>query len=138
MWTVYVRMNLDNGKRYVGVTSKGQAGRWERVLSEAAEIRNMREVSERDAYLGPRMRRQLTKLAGTLEYDVALGTQNWSHAEVLQTENLVEALLKERTLIHEYRCQRPNGYNRTAGGEIPPYTNIIDLVRWIEKISEAR
>lgn len=130
MWTVYVRTNRTNGKRYVGVSSKGQAGRWERVLSEAEEIRALKLAADRDAYLGPRAKRRLTKLVGTLEYDVAMGATDWEHAEVLQTEDLIEALKTERALIREYGCQRPDGYNRTAGGEIPPYVNVVDLLHW--------
>lgn len=134
VWSVYVHTNVQNGKRYVGVTSKGVMGRWERVLSEANEIRNLRERAALDPYLGARAKRQLLKLAGTLEYDVAMGAEDWKHEEVLKTSNLVKALLEERRLIADYACQLPAGYNRTAGGEVPPYTNVVDLLAWAKEL----
>lgn len=134
MWTVYVHTNLQNGRRGVGVTSKGVTGRWERVMAKANEIRCMRETADRDTYLGPKAKRQLLKLAGTLEYDVAIGATEWKHEEVRTTPNLVEALLEERRLVKEYGCRTPVGYNRSAGGEIPPYTNVIDLLAWVKEL----
>lgn len=137
MWIVYVHANCTNGKRYVGVTSKSALGRWERVLSDAHELQLLRKICSdpgTDHMMRARAEKRLVREAFKLEYDVAFGHHEFKHEELFRDQNLLKVLIREREIIAELNTRVPNGYNRSNGGEIPPYTNVVDVVRWMKEL----
>lgn len=82
-------------------------------------------------------------MMGTMDYDVAtMGDTDevWQHDVLAQEVNMIKALLREREEIARLGTRDPAvGYNRSPGGELPTWTNVIDIVQAVKEFlsSEA-
>ena len=93
-WCVYMHINLINGKRYIGITSKSPPNkRWGKD--------------------GRKYKSNVYFWRAIQKY----GWDNFEHRIVLQNVTLEYANKVERCLIKAYNCMTPNGYNLTGGGD---------------------
>lgn len=135
MWTVYCRTNLLSNKKYVGVTRNSLEERWKIELKNAAEYWRIKEKYEKlpeGSLQEKRYAKRLARMKTTMFYDVATmggGNNIWEHDVLFQHENLCFALLAERYYVDLFNTQDPSvGYNRSPGGEVPPWLNVVDVL----------
>lgn len=112
-WKVYVHINQQNGKRYVGITSKAKPEhRWN---------------SGRGYQESPHFYSAICKY----------GWDGFTHLILADGLDAQTAKQMERDLIREWRTQDPAcGYNQTSGGDGTPGFHPSEATR--AKLSEAR
>lgn len=146
-WIVYKRTNTLNSKVYVGVTSRTLMERWQIELDVAEQIKRSileyeRLLQDKKACKTPearekRLKRQekkLKRLKTTMAYDVFMNAATpeiWLHETLEEhNDNVVGALLAEKRFIKAFHSNDPMyGYNRSEGGEFPPWINVDDVIR---------
>jgi hypothetical protein len=142
MWKIYVRVNVVNGLKYIGITSKTLDERWsisqniaKNIKAKIAMYSHKRDTS-RHVMVRNRNIEQLQKLErkGRLDWDLAtLGEEAFTHHVLEEHECMVCGLLAEQRLIAEH-CTRDKsiGYNHSKGGEIPKWITIDYILEMIE------
>lgn len=147
-WTVYCRTNVLNGKKYVGVTKRTIEERWDMSVKDAHKTmselqlrrdrltqRNPKTGGEKTQLQIKRINEKIERLKGSMSYDIiTMGLDAWEHTTLETFDNMIEALLAERSWIAKLNLQNPDiGYNRSPGGELPKWINVVDVVDDVER-----
>lgn len=146
-WVVYKRTNTLNKKIYIGVTGKTLEERWYFEIKSATAVKDLIlkcQAIKQDILINQtkfrikklvRLEKKLLKVKKTIAYDIYLNLERpeiWV-SEVLEDhgDDVVGALLAEKRFIKAFRSNDPKiGYNRSEGGEIPPWINIDDVIKF--------
>ena len=133
MWTVYVRTNTVNNKKYVGVTSATIEKRWATFMTEVAELQQKQT----------RYKKRIKKLSeGTIANDfLTFGPDAWEHQVLGTYDNPLLALLAEREWVVKLNTSTKHGqgYNRTTGGEVLlNHSTLVTLETLIEYVDELK
>lgn len=94
----YLITCLVNGKRYVGITSRGLNRRWSEHLYDGRSARTTMAIS-----------RAISKH----------GSSNFTIQAVCSARSWRDICAAEAILIRQYGCRLPEGYNLSEGGEGP-------------------
>ena len=138
MWTVYRRYNTITRKSYIGITHTTIDKRWELDRINAQKLQKLKLSIEGKKYPNDKVLRKIRRAEGTVAMDLLLmGEQCWEHTVLETHESFVMGLLAERRLIIVYDSQDPaKGYNRSAGGELPRYCTITQLINELTLLTD--